>query len=116
MARYVDSFLVPVRRQNFKAYQQIARLSAKAWIKYGALEYIETVVHRTVKKGGKSPLLSDITLSHDEVMVFGVVIYKSRTHRDRVVKKITQDKKLLKMWDELPFDSMRMILDRFHEI
>lgn len=41
--KYVDGFVLVVPKKNLKKYQKMAQEAGKIWIKYGALEYIETV-------------------------------------------------------------------------
>lgn len=112
MARYVDCFLIPVPKKNLKAYQQMAKASAKAWKKAGALEYVE-MLGDDVPKGKVTSFPKSVKLKAGETIVFGYAIYKSRAHRDSVMKKIHKDPALMKFWDDMPFDGMRMIWGGF---
>lgn len=115
MARYVDSFIIPVPKKNMKAYEKMAKLSAKAWIKCGALEYVETVGD-DVAKGKITSFPRSVKLKGGEAVVFAYAVYKSRAHRDRVVAKVMKDETLMKMWEDMPFDGMRMIWGGFKSI
>ena len=112
MTRYVDCFVIPVPKKNLKAYKKMALAAAKAWTKAGALEYVE-MLGDDVPKGKITSLPKSVKLKAGETIVFGYAIYKSRTHRDRVMKKIHQDLALMKFWEDMPFDGMRMIWGGF---
>ena len=40
---YVDGFVIPVPKKNVDEYRRIAKLAAKVWKEYGALEVRECV-------------------------------------------------------------------------
>jgi uncharacterized protein YbaA (DUF1428 family) len=46
---------------------------------------------------------------------FSYIVYKSRKHRDQVLKKVMKDKRLASMMDpkKMPFDARRMIYGGF---
>jgi uncharacterized protein YbaA (DUF1428 family) len=115
MARYVDGFVIPVPKKNLKTYKQMAATSAKAWIKYGALEYVETQAD-DVAKGKITSFPRSVKLKKGETVIFAYAVYKSRAHRDSVMKKVMKDEALVKMWDSMPFDGMRMIFGGFKTI
>lgn len=112
MARYVDGFIVPVPKKNMKAYRTMAQKSAKAWIKAGALEYVESIAD-DVPKGKFTSFPKSVKLKGSETVVFSYAVYKSRAHRDRVMAKVMKDESLMKMWESMPFDGMRMIWGGF---
>ena len=115
MARYIDGFIIPVPKKNLKAYIKFAKLAAKAWKKYGALEYVESVAD-DVPKGKITSFPLSVKLKSNEVVIFSYAVYKSRTHRNQVMAKIMKDEAILKMWEEMPFDGMRMIWGGFKTI
>ncbi len=115
MARYVDGFIIPVPRKNLKAYRAMARKAGKAWKKYGALEYVETLAD-DVSKGKVTSFPRSVKLKPGETVIFSYAVYKSRAHRDRVMAKVMNDKEVTKMWDNMPFDGMRMIWGGFKTI
>ena len=55
-------------------------------------------------------------LKGGETVVFSYAVYKSRAHRDRVMAKVMKDKEVMKMWDKMPFDGMRIIWGGFKNI
>jgi uncharacterized protein YbaA (DUF1428 family) len=111
---YVDGFLVPVPRKNVKAYQSMSRKAGKVWREHGALEYRETVAD-DVKKGKWTSFPRAVKLKPSETVVFAWIVYKSRSHRDKVLKKVMSDKRLAGMMNakEMPFDAKRMIYGGF---
>jgi uncharacterized protein YbaA (DUF1428 family) len=115
MARYVDGFVIPVPKKNLKAYQKMAEKAAKVWKKHGALEYVETVAD-DVAKGKVTSFPRSVKLKGGETVIFSYVVYKSRTHRDSVMKKVMEDKDLMAEWEKMPFDGMRMIWGGFKTI
>ena len=54
-------------------------------------------------------------LKKNETVVFSWIVYKSRAHRDRVLKAVMADKRLADMMDpkKMPFDGKRMIYGGF---
>jgi len=112
MAKYVDGFVIPVPKKNLKAYKKMAEASAKAWKKCGALQYVETVAD-DVKKGKITSFPRSVKLKGNETVIFSYAVYRSRAHRDSVMKKVMKDKKLMEMWNNMPFDGMRMIWGGF---
>ena len=56
-------------------------------------------------------------LKDDEVVVFSWIVYKSRAHRDRIMKKIMADPYFASMDPaKMPFDGKRMFWGGFKEI
>jgi uncharacterized protein YbaA (DUF1428 family) len=115
MARYVDGFVIPVPKKNIKAYLAMAKKSAKAWKKHGALEYVETLAD-DVQKGKITSFPRSVKLKSTETLVFGYSVYKSRAHRDQVMKKVMSDAAIMAMFEKMPFDGMRMIFGGFKTI
>lgn len=115
MARYIDGFVVPVPKKNIKAYRGMAKLAAKVWIQHGALEYVESVGD-DITKGKITSFPRSVKLKGNETVIFSFAVYKSRAHRDRVMAKVMKDERLMKMWNDMPFDGMRMIWGGFKTI
>jgi uncharacterized protein YbaA (DUF1428 family) len=111
---YVDGFLVPVPKKNIKKYMSIAKQAGRVWKDHGALEYVEAVAD-DVKPGKWTSFPQSVKLKKNEVVVFSYIVYKSRTHRDRVLKKVMSDPRLAKMMDpkKMPFDGKRMMWGGF---
>lgn len=112
--RYIDGFVLPVPKKNLQAYRRMARKCGKVWCEHGALEYAEWVAD-DVKPGKHTSFPQSVKLEKDETVVFAYIVYKSRTHRDRVNAKVMKDPRLAPMMNlkTLPFDAKRMIYGGF---
>lgn len=112
--RYVDGFVLPIPRKNVAAYRRIAQKAGKIWHEHGALEYRECVGEDLkVKMGLPFPRLTKV--KPGETVVFSWIVYKSRTHRDRVNAKVMKDPRMAKMMESgpMPFDVKRMAYGGF---
>ena len=114
MAHYVDGFVLPVPKRKIDAYRRMARKAGKIWREHGALEYRECVGD-DVKMGKVTSFPRSVKLKRDETVVFSWIVFKSRTHRDRVNAKVMKDPRLTGMMDpkEVPFDAKRMFWGGF---
>jgi uncharacterized protein YbaA (DUF1428 family) len=111
---YVDGFIVAVPKKKIAVYLKMARLSAKVWREHGAVEYREAVAD-DVKKGKLTSFPRSVLQKPSETVIFSWIVYKSRKHRDAVLKKVMKDKRLQPMMKPgaLPFDGKRMIYGGF---
>jgi uncharacterized protein YbaA (DUF1428 family) len=111
---YVDGFIVPVPKKNLKAYRTIAKKAGKIWREHGALEALECVAD-DVKVGKWTSFPRSVKLKPGETVIFSWILYKSRTHRDRVNAKVMKDPRIAKMMtpNGMPFDGKRMIYGGF---
>jgi uncharacterized protein YbaA (DUF1428 family) len=114
---YVDGFILPVPKKNLGEYLKLAKLAGKVWLDHGALDYVECVAD-DVKPGKITSFPQSVKLKKGEAVIFSWVTYKSRTHRDRVLKKVMADERLSCMMDPkgLPFDGSRMFWGGFKPI
>ena len=114
MASYVDGFVVPVPKKKIEAYRRMALRAGRIWREYGALQYRECIAD-DVKWGKRTSFPRSVKLKAGEVVWFSWIMYKSRTHRDRVMKKVMKDPRLADMMDPkaMPFDAKRMIYGGF---
>jgi uncharacterized protein YbaA (DUF1428 family) len=106
---YVDGFLLAVPKKKIEDYLAISRKAGKVWRELGALEYRECVGDDLVTKMGPSfPRV--VKTRPGETVVFSWIVYKSRSHRDRVNKKVMKDPRIASMMDpkKMPFDMKRM--------
>jgi len=111
---YVDGFVLPVPKKKIEAYRSIARKAGKIWREHGALDYMECVAD-DVKPGKLTSFPQSVKLKAGETVVFAYIVYKSRTHRDRVNAKVFKDPRMAAMCDpgNLPFDAKRMFWGGF---
>jgi uncharacterized protein YbaA (DUF1428 family) len=109
MARYVDGFVLPLRKRKMQAYRRLSQKAGRVWRDHGALEYRECLGDDLNAKGTASfPRL--VKARPGETVVFAWIVFKSRAHRDRVNAKVMKDPRLAKMMDSkaMPFDVKRM--------
>lgn len=116
MARYVDGFVIPIAKNKVGAYKKIAQQACKIWLKYGALEYFETVGDDMKIKGVvQFPKLAKAKAK--DTVIFAWIVYKSRAHRDSVNKKVCNDP-WMKNFDpsSMPVSMKRMAYGGFKAI
>jgi uncharacterized protein YbaA (DUF1428 family) len=114
MARYVDGFVLPVKKDRMDEYKKLARLASRVWKEHGALDYVECVAD-DVQPGKVTSFPRSVKLKEDEVVVFAWISYKSRAQRDKILKLVMADPRLASMNDmaALPFDGKRMFWGGF---
>lgn len=112
MSRYVDGYVIPIKKKNLKSYTKMAKLGYKTWMKYGALDYYECV-GANLKSAWGLPFSKLCKLKSDETVIFAYVVYKSKSHRDRVTKKVHADFAKLGSDFEMPFDMKRCAIGEF---
>ena len=114
MGIYVDGFVVPVPKKNAAAYRRMAAKAGKVWRDHGALDYVECMAD-DVKPGKWTSFPQSVKLKKGEAVWFAWIVYKSRKHRDAVLKKVMADKRLAAMMDpkKMPFDAKRMFWGGF---
>ena len=111
---YVDGFVLAVPTKNLPAYRRMAQRAGKIWMEHGALQYVECIGD-DVPVGKLTSFTRAVKLKAGETVVFSWIVYKSRTQRDRINKKVMADPRLADMMDPkaLPFDGKRMIFGGF---
>ena len=114
MANYVDGFVLPIPKRKTNAYRRMARKAGKVWREHGALDYVECIAD-DVKPGKHTSFPQSVKLKPGEVVWFSYIVYKSRRHRDSVLKKVMADPRLAEMMDPkaMPFDGKRMFWGGF---
>ncbi|HEX2861916.1 MAG TPA: DUF1428 domain-containing protein [Lacunisphaera sp.] len=115
MPRYVDGFVIPIRKTKLAAYRRIAAKAGKVWMKHGALEYLECVGDDLKIQGMVNSFPKLAKLGPGETVLFSFIVYKSRKHRDRVNAKVMKDPAITSMMDgkDSPFDMKRMVYGGF---
>jgi uncharacterized protein YbaA (DUF1428 family) len=109
MARYVDGFLIPLRRKDVEKYRKIARLAGRVWREHGALEYFECLGDDLSPKGVAMTFPRRVRARPGETVVFSWIVYRSRAHRDRVNARVMKDPRITRiMAGAVPFDGKRM--------
>jgi uncharacterized protein YbaA (DUF1428 family) len=117
MAHYVDGYVVPVPKSKKKDYLRMARKFSRIWREYGALE-VRECWGDDVKPGKVTSFPQSVKLKRSEVVVFSWIVYKSKSDRNRINKKVMKDPRLADMMDpkKIPFDGKRMFWGGFKTI
>jgi alkaline phosphatase len=119
MAKYVDGFVIPIRKSRVADYKKIARKACKVWMDHGALAYFESVGEELEPKGMPGVVQTFPKLARTrtgETVIFAWVLYKSKAHRNAVNKKVLADKRITDGPTEMPFDMKRMSVGGFSVI
>lgn len=114
MPKYVDGFLLPLKKENVAAYRRIARQAGRIWREHGALDYKECVGDDMNPECGL-PFPRQMKLRDGEVAVLAWIVYRSRRDRDRINAAVQEDPRMAKMCDpkSVPFDVKRMVYGGF---
>lgn len=116
MSRYVDGFVIPLKKKNLKAYKKMAAIGKKTWMKHGALDYYECIGVKINVPWG-IPFTKLCKLKNDETVVFAYIVYKSKAHRDRVNKKVHAEfAQMTSLQHDMPFDMKRFTVGEFKTI
>ena len=113
--RYVDGYVLPVPKKNLAAYRRMAEKAGRIWREHGALEYRECAGEDLKVKFGV-PFSRLAKAKPGETVVFSWIVFKSRTHRDRVNAKVMKDPRIAAMGNRksMPFDVTRMAYGGFN--
>lgn len=109
---YVDGFILAVPKKNMAQYRKMARRAGKVWREHGAVSYVECVAD-DVPMGKVTSFPRSVKQKPHETVIFSWVTYKSRTERNRIVKKVMADPRLQMDNKNLPFDGKRLIYGGF---
>ena len=118
MARYVDGFIIPIKKKDLKAYKKMATIGCKVWMEHGALDYYECVGDALDVPYGL-PFNKLCKLKPDETLIFAFIIYKSKAHAAQVNKKVHADKRMQpEQFKEMkmPFDMKRFTAGKFETL
>lgn len=108
MPQYVDGYVIPLKRKNLKAYKKMATWGCKVWMKHGALNYYECAMDDFAKHGlGFKKMCK---LKTGETAVFAFVVYKSKSHRNQVNKKVIAEMSKMEMPKSMPFEMGRFAM------
>lgn len=114
---YVDGFLLAIPKKNLRVYRRMAAKAGRVWREHGALEYRECAADDLKSEMGFS-FTKAARAKAGETVFFSWIVYKSRAHRERVVRKAMTDPRLASMMDpkNMPFDLKRMAYGGFRVV
>ncbi len=103
MARYVDGFVIPIKRNKIKEYKKMAQWGCRVWMKHGALDYYECAIDDFSQYGlGFKKMCK---LKSGETAIFAFIVYKNKAHRNQVNKKVMSE--MTGEPPKMPFDMKR---------
>ena len=120
--KYVDGFVIPLKKKDIAAYKKMAQWGARTWKKYGALQYFECIGDDLkVRKGMGQGFAKLAKLKSGETVAFSWIVYKSRAQRDAINKKVMKEMnepKNKEKWKDMPmpFDMKRFAYGGFKPI
>ena len=117
MSKYIDGFVIPIKKANLEIYRIIAEQCASIWKEHGALEFIENVGDDMEAIDMTSfPQLANC--AEDETVVFSWIVYATREARDAANAKIHADPRIKEICGSgpMPFDCKRMAYGGFKTI
>ena len=116
MAGYVDLYVLPVPKKLIPFYRRLSTRMGKIMRSHGCLEYREFMGDDLHVKKMVSPLTM-VKVKPGEVLVFAVTGFKSKAHRNQVLKKTMKDPRVKEMCkNPMPFDHKRMVYGGFSTI
>lgn len=116
MARFIDGYVIPIKKKDLKAYKKMATLGCKVWMEHGALDYYECVGNRLDSPFG-IPFTKLCKLKPDETVIFAFIIYKSKAHAAQVTKKVHSDPRMNpENFKSIPFDMKRFTVGKFEAL
>ncbi|MEN9582460.1 MAG: hypothetical protein RL641_414 [Candidatus Parcubacteria bacterium] len=103
---YTDIYLLPLPKENLEKYRKTADHFGKLAKEYGAIEYREFMADDLFPKGTLS--FSEATRPLEgELVIAAVVDFKTKAHRNEVMKKLFKDKRMASMMKAEPLADMR---------
>ena len=109
---HVDGFVLPVPKKSLAVYRRMARKAGTIWREHGALEYRKCVVEDLNVKFGV-PFTRAVKMKPGDTVVFAWIVFKSRSHRDRVNAKVMKHPRLAMDPAAMPVDIKRMVYGGF---
>ena len=116
--KYIDGFVIPLKKKDLSAYKKMANWGAEMWMKYGALTYFECAGEDLGVKSGMGMGFKKLArLKNDETVIFSFIVYKSKADRDRINKKVMSDPSM-KDFDakSMPVDMKRFVCGGFNTL
>lgn len=115
MAKYVDGFVIPIKKSNREAYKKMAKEGKNAWMKFGALSYMECRAEDMEPAHVKFTFPKMAKVKEDEEVWFSFITFKSKKDRDAINKQVMAyfDKKYAGKDQDMPFDMKRFAYGGF---
>ena len=115
MPRYVDGYVIPIKKNKLAAYRRLATTAGKVWMDHGALAFMECAGEDLKTKFARS-FLKLTKAKPGETVLYSFIVYKSRKDRARVNAKVEKDPRLAAIMSPdatMPFDMKRITYGGF---
>ncbi len=109
---YVDGFLTPVPGDGYHAYMEFARISARVFREYGALDQVECW-GEDLPEGELTSFPQAVNAAEGETVVLSFVLWPDRATRDAAMEGVMNDPRISPKHVSLPFDARRMVFGGF---
>jgi uncharacterized protein YbaA (DUF1428 family) len=114
---YADFYAMPLPKRNVRAYRTMASAGRKLFLRHGALEYREYVGEDLRSVFGFAAFPATVKARRGDTVICAIVGFRSRAHRDLVMKRIFSDPKMSEIMPAKPlFDMKRMVYGGFTRI
>ena len=106
---YVDGFVISIPKKSTVKYKKIASEAKDVWLKMGALDYKECKIDDAKPKFVAFTFPKMAKAKPSEAVWFSFIVFKSRSHRDTVNKKVMAffEKKYGPKMMDMPYDMKR---------
>lgn len=116
MSKFADVYFIPIQKKNLAKYRKLAGAAGKIFVRHGAMRYRE-YVEGDLNAQGVTAFPKVIKIKKGEVLLYASVEFKSKAHRNKVMKSIMKDPEMGKIAPKKPiFDMKRMIYGGFRII
>ena len=112
---YIDGYVAAIPTRNKQAFTRLATASAIVFKEHGATNVIECWGD-DVPEGKLTSFPKAVKCKPDETVVFSWISWPSRKARDRGMKKVMADRRMLEPPSPKLFDGKRMIFGGFKTI
>ena len=115
MMGYVEGFVLAVPADNKEAYREQAAKAAPLFKEFGATRVVECWGD-DVPDGKVTDFRGAVKAEPNEVVLFSWIEYPSKDVRDAATQKIMTDPRMKDGFENMPFDTKRMIFAGFAPI
>jgi alkaline phosphatase len=115
MAKYIDGFVLTIKKDNRAAYKKMAQEGKSAWMKFGALSYMECRADDVTPPHVAFTFPKMAKAKEDEEVWFSFITFSSKKQRNEVNKKVMEffEKKYAGKNKDMPFDMKRFAYGGF---
>ena len=106
MKTYIDLYLLPVPKENLVPYRRQAKIFSAVCVECGALSYRE-FIGDDLDGDPVQSFAKAAKVEPSEVLTTAIAEFKSKRHRDTVMKKVLLDPRVVKMMNAKPLANMK---------